>query len=186
MSPAHTPDAPLDGFEVLDDCHRRTLEELETLSTLVLHLESGTVDAIARALARRIVHHFGTVTRQHHEDEERHLFPTLVRGGDPAVVDAVLRLQQDHDWLEEDWMELSPQIDAVACGHPWYDLDILREGAAVFSALSRDHIALEEAVIYPEARARLQAGERRAMGREMAARRRAARAQRGVRSSGAG
>ena len=175
-----------DGFEVLDACHRQTVEALETLSTLVLHLESGTLDPIARTLARRIVHHFGTVSRQHHEDEERHVFPVLARSADPAVVDAVLRLQQDHDWLEEDWMELSPHIDAIACGHPWYDLDVLREASAVFAALSHDHIALEEALIYPEAQRRLAPGERRAMGREMAARRRAERAQRGVRTSGAG
>ena len=171
---------------MLDTCHRHTLETLETLATLVLHLESGSLDPVARGMARRILHHFGTVSRQHHEDEERHVFPVLARSGDPAVVDAVLRLQQDHDWLEEDWMELSPQIDAIACGHPWYDLDMLREGVAVFTALSQDHIALEEALIYPEARARLQAAERRAMGREMAARRRAQRAQRGAGTSGAG
>jgi len=165
MSP-HPSKAPyVDGFEVLDRCHRETLEVLETLSGLLLHLESGTVDPIARELARRIVHHFGSVSRLHHEDEERHVFPVLARSGDPVVVDAVLRLQQDHDWLEEDWMELSPQLDAVACGHPWYDLDALREAVAVFTALSQDHIALEESLIYPEARARVQGGERRAMGR---------------------
>ena len=187
MSPTPTPASSLDGFEVLDGCHRQTLEALETLSTLLLHLESGTLDPIARTLARRIVQHFGTVSRQHHEDEERHVFPVLARSADPTVVEAVLRLQQDHDWLEEDWMELSPQIDAIACGHPWYDLDVLREAAAVFTALSQDHIALEEALIYPEARARLLPGERRAMGREMAARRRAERSQRAAGGrSGAG
>jgi len=40
-----------------------------------------------------------------------------------------------------------------------------------FTALSYDHIALEEVCIYPEARARLRPGERHEMGREMAARR---------------
>jgi hemerythrin-like domain-containing protein len=187
MSPTAKPPSSLDGFEVLDGCHRQTIEALETLSTLLLHLESGTLDPIARTLARRVVHHFGTVSRQHHEDEERHVFPVLARSADAAVVEAVLRLQQDHDWLEEDWMELSPQIDAIACGQPWYDLDVLREAVAVFTALSHDHIALEESVIYPEARARLLPVERRAMGREMSARRRAERAQRvGAGRSGAG
>jgi hypothetical protein len=38
-------------------------------------------------------------------------------------------------------MALSPHIDAVACGHAGYDLDVLREGAAVFTALYHDHIA---------------------------------------------
>src|SRR5947209_13052437 len=121
MSPHPTPSPNVDGFEVLDACHRQTLEALDALSALLLHLESGTLDDVARAMARRVLQHFGTTSRQHHEDEERHVFPALVRGGDPAVVDAVLRLQQDHDWLEEDWMELSPHVDAIACGQSWYD-----------------------------------------------------------------
>jgi hemerythrin-like domain-containing protein len=63
----------------------------------------------------------------------------------------------------------------VATGQSWYDLDALREGAEVFTALSHDHVALEESYIYPQARARLRPDERREMGREMAARRRAQR-----------
>ena len=126
-------------------------------------------------MASEIVRFFSTTARQHHEDEERHVFPTLIASGDADVVDAVQRLQQDHRWLQEDWMELSPMLDAVAAGQSWYDLDALREGAEVFTALSHDHIALEESYIYPQARARLRPGERREMGREMAARRRAQR-----------
>ena len=93
----------------------------------------------------------------------------------------MLRLQQDHDWLEEDWRELSPHIAAVANGQIGYDLDLLRDGAATFTALSHDHMALEESCIYPQARAQLGERERRAMGREMAARRRAARTAHGPR-----
>jgi hemerythrin-like domain-containing protein len=161
-----------DGFEVLDACHRQTLRMLDKLGELVSRLGNGAADAQARTLAAEIVHFFSTTARQHHEDEERHVFPKLAQSDDPQVVQAVLRLSQDHNWLEEDWMEISPQIDSVACGLSWHDLDALREGAEVFAALSRDHIALEESLIYPQARARLDAGERREMGREMARRRR--------------
>jgi hemerythrin-like domain-containing protein len=175
-----------DGFEVLDAVHRRTLQALDALAMLLPRLESGEIDATARALAREVVQHFKNVSRAHHEDEERHVFPALARSADPEIVQAVLRLQQDHDWLEEDWMELAPHLEAVALGQPWFDLDVLREGAAVFAALSQDHIALEETLIYPQARARLGEAQRAAMGREMAARRRAGRGQRVARGSGAG
>ena len=166
------PTAP-DGFDALDVCHRQTLIALGKLAALVTRLcgEHGN-DAEARALASEIVEHFSTTARQHHHDEERHLFPTLLSGADAATTQAVLRLQLDHDWLEEDWMELAPHLDALACGQGWYDVDLLRAGAAVFIALSHDHIALEEALIYPQARARLNPDARAAMGREMAARRR--------------
>ena len=172
--------APDGGFDVLDACHRQTLFTLGKLAALVARLKRRGVDAEGRAMATEIVHFFSTTARQHHEDEERHVFPTLMAGGDPDVVQAVQRLQQDHRWLHEDWMELSPLLDAVAAGQSWYDLDALREDAEVFTALSHDHIALEESYIYPQARERMRPGERREMGREMAARRRA---QRGTKSS---
>ena len=178
MSSAHLSSAgpvamvSLDGFDVLDACHRQTLTMLDQLTALVSHLASTGPDAQARARAGQIVEFFSTTARQHHEDEERHVFPKLAVSGDPQVVQAVLRLQQDHNWLEEDWMEISPQVDAIANGQSWYDPDVLREGVEVFVALSRDHIALEEACIYPQARERLDRSERLEMGREMAARRR--------------
>jgi len=163
-----------DGFEVLDACHREILLTLNKLDSLVLRLGSGP-DAQARAMASEIVRFFSNTARQHHEDEERHVFPNLLTSGDPEIVQAVQRLQQDHHWLDADWQELWPQLDAVACGQSWYDLDVLREDVEVFAALLHDHIALEESCIYPQARSRLRASERREMGREMAARRRAER-----------
>jgi hemerythrin-like domain-containing protein len=94
----------------------------------------------------------------------------LIRG-DADTVQAVLRLQQDHHWLEEDWIEISPQLDAVANGQSWYDIDVLREGIEIFTSLSHEHVTLEESCIYPQARAQLGAGERLAMAREMDTRR---------------
>ena len=163
-----------DGFQVLDACHRQTVVALDRLEALVDRLQAGDVDAQAKAWATEAMEHFSNVARQHHQDEELHVFPRLVSSADAEIVQAVLRLQQDHYWLEEDWLEISPQVDSIACGMS-FDLDLLRETVAVFVALSRDHIALEESLLYPEARAVTGTGERREMGREMAARRRAAR-----------
>ena len=164
-----------DAFGVLDECHRRTLRALEQLETVVERVEGGSADGQTRALAAEVVQHFSTTARQHHEDEERHVFPALTASADAAMRQAILRLQEDHHWLEEDWIELQPHIDAIACGQSWYDVAVLREGAAIFAALSRDHIELEETCLYPAARARLRPSEELAMEREMTARRRAAR-----------
>ena len=173
LDPPDTPTS-LDGFDVLDVCHRQTLFTLGKLAALVARLNRNGPDAEARTMAAEIVRFFSTTARPHHEDEERHVFPKLLACGDPQIVQAVLRLRQDHGWLEVDWMELEPLLDAVAAGRAC-DLDTLREGAKVFTALSHDHIALEESCIYPQARARVVAGDRREMGREMAARRHAQR-----------
>jgi hemerythrin-like domain-containing protein len=165
-----------DGFDALDVCHRHIVLALGKLSALIARLAIHGPDREARAMAHDIERFFSTTVRQHHEDEERHVFPAVLARGDTEMVDAVARLQQDHNWLEEDWMELSPHLAAVAQGQSWYDLDLLREGAAVFSALLHEHIALEDSVIYPASRTRVNEAQRREMGREMAARRRAGKA----------
>ena len=169
-----SPASARDGFDILDVCHRQTVYALGKLAALVARLAAHGADAQARELAAEILLHFSTTAREHHEDEEQHVFPKLLASDDPDIVQAVLSLRQHHDRLAEDWMALSPHIDAVACGHSGHDLDVLREGAAVFTALSHDHIALEEAIVYPRARARLHSGDSRAMALEMAARRRSA------------
>jgi len=162
------------AFGVLDECHRRTLAALDKLETIVDRIDGG-VDAQTRMLAAEVVRHFSTTVREHHEDEERHVFPKLLATADAETEQTILRLQQDHHWLDEDWHELEPHLDAIARGQNWYDVAFLRDGVTVFSALARDHIELEETCLYPEARARTGAVEAEAMGREMAARRRAAR-----------
>ena len=173
---ANRPHTTRDGFEILDECHRHTLGALHTLNALVARLESEGHSEHVRAMAAEVVKFFSTTSREHHEDEERHVFPKALASGDAYVVQAVLRLQQDHSWLEEDWLQLSAHLNALAAGQSLWDLDFLREATDVFTALSHDHMALEESCVYPQARARLLAGDRHEMGREMAARRRAHRA----------
>jgi len=163
------------AFSVLDECHRQTLAAIAKLEAIVARLDTGHPDESTRAAAAAVVRHFSTTARQHHEDEERHVFPKLLANADASTEQNVRRLQQDHLWLEEDWRELEPHLDAVARGQSWYDVAFLRDGCDVFAALSRDHITLEETFLYPEARARTGPVEGEAMGREMAARRRAAR-----------
>jgi hemerythrin-like domain-containing protein len=160
-----------DGFEILDQCHRDALVALDTLSALVSRLRAEDDGDDVRAMAAEVVKFFSHTAREHHEDEERHVFPKVLASADPETVQTVLRLQQDHNWLEEDWLELSAHLKALAAGQSWWDLDFLSEASAVFRALSHDHMALEESLIYPQARARLRSGERHDMGREMAARR---------------
>jgi hemerythrin-like domain-containing protein len=144
-------------MEALDRTHHQMLQVLADLSSLVDHLESQGVDPDARTGAQAICRFFAETARQHHANEETLVFPLLVRQGDKDLIQHVLRLQQDHGWLEEDWLELEPQLQAVAQGYSWYELDGLRAGVGVFTALYQEHIALEESMIYPAARAQMAA-----------------------------
>ncbi len=145
-----TPELP--EFESLDNAHRAALQMLESFHRLLTQLESSGLDDAARLSAREILAFFNGPGRHHHEDEEKHVFPGLLSGGDAELVKHVHRLMQDHGWLEEDWRELAPQIEAIADGYNWYDLGMLTAALPVFTALYLDHIALEESLVYPEAK----------------------------------
>lgn len=150
-----TPQLP--EFESLDHAHRAALKMLESFAVLLDHLDDKGLDDTARRSAKEILTFFNGPGRHHHADEERHVFPGLLASGDPELVQHVRRLQQDHGWLEEDWRELAPQIEAIAGGYNWYDQAMLRCALPVFSTLYQDHIALEESLIYPAAKRQRQA-----------------------------
>lgn len=171
------------GFEVLDAFHRCVLARVAELGALVAAIEGGEITPAIRASAAEIARSLGTDARCHHEDEERHIFPPLLTGGEVEVVQAVLRLQQDHGWLEQDWFELEPHVRAIATGYGTFDIDTLREGVSLLAELYQDHIALEESLVYPAARERMDAATLDRMAPEMVSRRRIERAKRRIGAS---
>ena len=156
---ARPPAPPRPGFETLDHAHRAAMDMLQAFDRLLDHLDDRGLDDTARASAREILAYFNGPGRDHHAQEESQIFPGLLASRDVELVHHVHRLQQDHGWLEEDWHELSPQIQGIADGYNWYDLDMLRHALPVFTALYHEHIALEETVVYPAARRQLAAME---------------------------
>lgn len=150
--PARSAVPPMPELDALDKTHRQVMVVLAELHQLIEHLGRDGVDTQARKMAQDICKFFSGSARQHHADEERIVFPSLLKSPDASLVQHVLRLQQDHGWLEEDWLEIEPQLQAVAEGYSWYDLDTLRAALPIFEQLYREHIALEESLIYPEAR----------------------------------
>lgn len=148
---------PLPGFEALDQTHRAMLETLGELGRLLDHVDDHGPDEAAREMAQRIHDFFAGHAREHHAHEERLVFPPLLAGNDPELAAHVRRLQQDHGWLEEDWLELAPQIEAISRGYNWYDLNMLRHALPVFQQLYEEHIALEESLVYPASRQRQEA-----------------------------
>lgn len=162
MSKSMKKPRPMDGFvrpslpalDALDAEHRDVLVTLADLASLIERLDREGVTPATRAAARKVCQFFKLHAREHHAAEERLVFPGLLRSADKELVQHIVRLQQDHGWLEEDWLEIEPQLEAVANGYTWYDIDTLRHALPVFEQLYRDHIALEESLIYPAARRR--------------------------------
>lgn len=130
------------------------LHTLADMTRLVELLASPGPQGAASVLADRAVAFFNSQARAHHEAEETRVFPSLLAGGDSHLLAHVRRLQQDHMWLEEDWLELEPHLLAVARGFRGEHVEFLSTALPEFMAICRDHIALEETLIYPEARRR--------------------------------
>lgn len=143
------------GFEALDACHQQILAHLVMLAELAQRIDASGVDAKARQQAGTIEAFFSGTSRQHHVDEERTVFPPLLASGNAELAEAVRTLQQDHGWIEENWLELAPQLRAIASGNDWLDEAEFRHYLEVFLELCRGHIALEETLVYPESKARL-------------------------------
>jgi len=132
--PHRPPLADPGTMEVLDRTHREIMEMLTRLHMLIEKLEVRGIDEGVSKLAQDICRFFDETARPHHVAEEELVFPELLASGDAELVQHVNRLQQDHGWLEEDWLELAPQLRAVANGQSWYDIDILRSGVPVIPA----------------------------------------------------
>lgn len=143
------------NFEALDACHQQIQAHLDKLEGLIRHIEAEGVDATARKQAADIEAFFSGTSRAHHAEEEKNVFPPLLEGGNEDLAKVVRSLQQDHGWIEENWLELAPQLRSIASGNNWLDAAEFQHYAEVFLALCNGHIALEESLIYPESKARL-------------------------------
>lgn len=157
--------------EVLDACHRKIVHTLQDLRALVLHARCIGMDESSQETARRVHLFLSTDAVRHHQDEERHAFPVLLRQDDPQLTRQVLGLQEQHQRLEQAWIELAPLLDAAARGRRWRDIDQVAARVDSYSTLYLDHIALEEADVYPRARSLLGPGDLQRMSRDMSRRR---------------
>lgn len=163
--------SPAGVFEYLDATHRQIDQRLKLLRQMVDGMVEKDLDAQGRLLAREILVFFNTEARQHHLDEEKHIFPALLASPLAEVSQAAMSLTQDHGWLEENWLVIEPMIEAAADGNNWFDMAELLNALEVFEALYQDHIVLEESLAYPAAREALADKDTSGAGREMARRR---------------
>lgn len=79
--------------------------------------------------------------------EEGTVLQALLDSGDAEQVTAARTLQQDHGWIEQNWIEIGPQLRAIAQGNHWIDSSEFMHGAEVFLELCYAHTALEETLI---------------------------------------
>lgn len=110
-------DAPLTNFV---QCHEGIVTKLQAFAGL-----PALMDAVAQArkIATDTVALFDNVVLEHHLEEERDLFPAVLRSAAPGpererVQIAVDRLTAEHRMVEAAWRRLEPALRAVAKGKP--------------------------------------------------------------------
>ena len=144
---------PAEGlFPFLDETHQQLQRNLQRMGEIVLRFAEDRLQADDRSALREVVRWFSTVGRQHHLDEEDHVFPALLKSADEKMVQTTRRLRQDHGWIEQNWLELEPLLSAVVDNTHWFEPAVLVHGVQVYTQLTLDHLTLEELVAYPQAR----------------------------------
>jgi hemerythrin-like domain-containing protein len=138
-------DTPVASFS---KCHEGILRHLVALGSLPALLE-GT--ARARRVAAETLAFFRRVVYEHHQEEERELFPAVLASAEAGterqhVKDLVARLTDEHRRIEHAYERLERGLKDVAKGH---DSDL--DGAAVEALVAAyaAHAQFEEAEFLP-------------------------------------
>lgn len=137
-----------DPIEDFSNCHLGIVQRLQQLAGLPALADAARQ---ARRQATELLEFFQDVVENHHSDEERELFPAVLRVATPGTEadrarELVRQLTGEHRALEKKWAALRPQLKRIANGSD-AELD-----AATVAALVADyqaHARLEEEAFLP-------------------------------------
>jgi iron-sulfur cluster repair protein YtfE (RIC family) len=131
----------------LDAYHNQVRGFLDRLAALATRVANEQLGAETRAEACAIEAFFSGSMQEHHRLEEASVFPALLDSGNAELVTAARTLQQDHGWMEQNWIEVGPQLRAIAQGNHWVDPAEFMHGVEVFLELCYAHTTLEGSLI---------------------------------------
>jgi len=161
---------------LLSDCHRRIEMFLGSLVQVAPLLEKS-LDAQTRSAMETALRYFREAAPKHTADEEESLFPRLRRMLNPeveAALETLDPLERDHRRADS----LHAQVDGL--GRKCLQGGSLSsEGAREFdqavaelASIYKEHIRIEDELVFPVAGKVLSSSEKAAIAAEMAARRR--------------
>ncbi|MBL4615653.1 MAG: hemerythrin domain-containing protein [Magnetovibrio sp.] len=109
----------------------------------------------------------------HIEDEEKDLFPLLLKRAEPQdkIEDIIRLLGSEHQRDRELVNEVTIGLKEIAAGQPLSEPSAFRTAAEVLASSHMSHMNWENAVVLELARRRLGADDQQAMAQNMAARR---------------
>lgn len=174
MTDSLLPHAPSldEPLEMLTACHERIEAQLKTLKRLLVYLPQHGADDQARQAARNVLRYFELAGPNHHADEERNLFPTLIaRAGasETATVQSFVReLLEDHRQMAAALDVVRSQLDPIAEGR---SAALEADAVLALADVYRRHIAKENERLIPLSRRLLRPEDIATLSRAMTERR---------------
>lgn len=142
-------DAPIANFS---QCHVGIIGHLDALGELPALMAPAQR---ARKVAADMLAFFDAVILEHHGDEERELFPAVLKSAAKGnehenMSHMVERLTAEHRQIESWWSRIKPQLKQIAKGH-----DTELDAVAVQQLVKEyhAHAQYEEAEFLPQAQA---------------------------------
>ncbi|OEZ53534.1 pyridoxine/pyridoxamine 5'-phosphate oxidase [Janthinobacterium sp. HH103] len=164
------------GFDqpiaVLKHCHDKIRKQLTTLQNLLAHLVQHGNTADAQQAAKAVLQYFNKAAHLHHDDEEQDLMPMLqatATGDDAALlVTLVPEILADHQRMDQAWLTLRPELDAIAAGT---GVQLSAHGVRDYVAAYQAHMSKEEGQLAPMAKRLFSAQQMEQLGTAMQRRR---------------
>lgn len=162
-----------DPIGMLTDCHRRILRFLDVLCHVAHRARGNALTAEEQTAVDSALRYFRESGPRHNQDEEDSLFPRLRRLETSPALDEIDRLFADHEiaaalhieveQLYSRWIAEGTLVIAESAQ--------LESDTARLAHLYRDHIRIEEELVFPEAAKLFDAKAIAAMAAEFKARR---------------
>jgi hemerythrin-like domain-containing protein len=164
-----------DPIGLLSDCHRRVEMFLSVLEAVAKVIDHPATEETNRAL-HSALRYFAEAAPKHTADEEASLFPRLRGIRNPELESALSRLdslEDEHRWAAP----LHSVVDRLGMQYlstgrlsdP--EVDKFRTSVTSLAAMYKQHICVEDEVIFPLAARLLSGQEKEAIAQEMAKRR---------------
>ena len=164
-----------DPTRLLSDCHRRVEMFLGILHAVGKRIDQLPTEETTQALESAL-RYFAEAAPKHTADEEESLFPRLRRVDDPDLRSALVKmdkLEDDHRWAAPLHAEIERIGAQYLSASKLSDGDVVafRNSVESLVAMYRQHISIEDELIFPLAARVLSDAAKSAIAREMADRR---------------
>jgi hemerythrin-like domain-containing protein len=164
-----------DPTGLLSDCHRRIEMFLGMLEAVASVIDRPALEEASRALESAL-RYFGQAAPKHIADEEESLFPRLrqiQRAEIQSSLSQLEQLEEEHRWavpLHAEVEQLGAQYLSTGSLSD-AEIEKFRRAVAHLVSMYKQHINIEDSVIFPLAARLLPQAEKMAIALEMASRR---------------